>query len=220
MIGQINNTIKQNQRVLVTTLTKKMAEDLTKYLKDVNIKVRYLHSDIDTLERLEIIKELRQGVFDVLVGINLLREGLDIPEVSLVAILDADKTGFLRSECSLIQTIGRAARNSEGRVIMYADELTEAMEKAIKETNRRRKIQAEYNKANGITPKTIVKAIRDDIQVTKKVSEDRVQYSYKEKNKEKLIKELEKQMQAYAKELDFESAAQIRDEIMLLRSSK
>jgi len=220
LIGQINEIVAKNQRVLVTTLTKKMAEDLTKYLNDVNIKVRYLHSDIDALERLEIIKELRQGVFDVLVGINLLREGLDIPEVSLVAILDADKTGFLRSERSLIQTIGRAARNSEGRVIMYADELTEAMENAIKETNRRRQIQDEYNKEHGIIPKTIVKAIRDDIKVTKKVSEDKVEYSYKEKNKEKLIKELEKQMKEYAKELDFENAALIRDEIMMLKNSK
>ena len=217
LIGQINNIIEKNQRVLVTTLTKKMAEDLTKYLSDVNIKVRYLHSDIDALERLEIIKELRQGVFDVLVGINLLREGLDIPEVSLVAILDADKTGFLRSERSLIQTIGRAARNSEGRVTMYADELTVAMENAIKETNRRRQIQDSYNKEHGIIPKTIVKAIRDDIKVTKKVTEDKVEYKYKEKNVEKLIKELEKQMKEYAKELDFENAALIRDEIMILR---
>jgi excinuclease ABC subunit B len=220
LIGQINNIIEKKQRVLVTTLTKKMAEDLTKYLSDVNIKVRYLHSDIDALERLEIIKELRQGVFDVLIGINLLREGLDIPEVSLVAILDADKTGFLRSERSLIQTIGRAARNSEGRVIMYADELTVAMENAIKETNRRRQIQDSYNKEHGIIPKTIVKAIRDDIKVTKKVTEDKVEYKYKEKNIEKLIKELEKQMKEYAKELDFENAALIRDEIMMLRKKE
>ena len=209
LIGEINKCVKNKERVLVTTLTKKMAEDLSKYLDDVGIKVKYLHSDIDTLERMEIIRDLRLGVFDVLVGINLLREGLDIPEVSLVAILDADKPGFLRSERSLIQTIGRAARNSNGRVIMYGDEITDAMKYAISETNRRRKIQDEYNKKNGIVPRTIIKEIRDNIEVTKEIKE------VSQKNIEEVsIYDLETQMKNAAKELDFELAAILRDEII------
>lgn len=218
LITEINSVTEKQQRVLVTTLTKKMAEDLTEYLGKAGIKVRYLHSDIDALERMDIINELRQGVFDVLVGINLLREGLDIPEVSLVAILDADKTGFLRSERSLIQTIGRAARNAEGRVIMYADELTEAMEIAIHETNRRRKIQDDYNKKHGIIPKTIIKEIHENIQVTKKIKEEGKKLVYKDK--EKYMKELEKRMRAYADDLDFENAAIIRDELIKLQGEK
>ena len=209
LIGEINKRVEKKQRVLVTTLTKKMAEDLSKYLDDVGIKVKYLHSDIDTLERLEIIRDLRLGVFDVLVGINLLREGLDIPEVTLVAILDADKPGFLRSERSLIQTIGRAARNAEGKVIMYGDEVTDAMEYAIKETNRRRKIQAEYNEKNGIIPKTIIKDIRSNIEVTKIVEEEE-----KKIDKDIPIEKLQKEMKKAAKELDFERAAYLRDEII------
>ena len=218
LITEINSVTEKQQRVLVTTLTKKMAEDLTEYLGKAGIKVRYLHSDIDALERMDIINELRQGVFDVLVGINLLREGLDIPEVSLVAILDADKTGFLRSERSLIQTIGRAARNAEGHVIMYADELTEAMEIAIHETNRRRKIQDDYNKKHGIIPKTIIKEIHENIQVTKKIKEEGKKLVYKDK--EKYMKELEKRMRAYADDLDFENAAIIRDELIKLQGEK
>ena len=209
LIGEINKEVEKKNRVLVTTLTKKMAEDLSEYLKEVGIKVKYLHSDIDTLERLEIIRDLRLGVFDVLVGINLLREGLDIPEVALVAILDADKPGFLRSDRSLIQTIGRAARNAEGKVIMYGDELTPAMEYAIKETNRRRKIQDDYNKANGIIPKTIKKEIRDTIEVTK-LAEEEVEY----KTDEVPIEQLRREMKKAAKELDFERAALLRDEIV------
>jgi len=209
LIGEINKCVKNKERVLVTTLTKKMAEDLSKYLDDVGIKVKYLHSDIDTLERMEIIRDLRLGVFDVLVGINLLREGLDIPEVSLVAILDADKPGFLRSERSLIQTIGRAARNVNGRVIMYGDEITDAMKYAISETNRRRKIQDEYNKKNGIVPKTIIKEIRDNIEVTKEIKEE------SKKNIEEVsINDLEIQMKNAASALDFELAALLRDEII------
>jgi len=215
LIGEINKCVKNKERVLVTTLTKKMAEDLSKYLDDVGIKVKYLHSDIDTLERMEIIRDLRLGVFDVLVGINLLREGLDIPEVSLVAILDADKPGFLRSDRSLIQTIGRAARNANGRVIMYGDELTDAMRYAISETNRRRKIQDEYNKKNGIVPKTIIKEIRDNIEVTKEIKEE------SKKNIEEVsITELEAQMKNAAKELDFELAAILRDEIIRRKGKK
>ncbi len=209
LIGEINKRAEKKERILVTTLTKKMAEDLSKYLEEVGIKVKYLHSDIDTLERMEIIRDLRLGVFDVLVGINLLREGLDIPEVSLVAILDADKPGFLRSERSLIQTIGRAARNVNGKVIMYGDEVTDAMEYAIHETNRRRKIQADYNEKNNIIPKSIVKGIRDNIEVTK-VAEDTEKYEIEEVS----IEKLEKEMRKAAKELDFERAAMIRDEII------
>ena len=218
LIGRINETVEKGERVLVTTLTKKMAEDLTAYLKELNIKVTYMHSDIDTLERLKILKELRMGKYDVLVGINLLREGLDLPEVSLVAILDADKEGFLRSERSLIQTIGRAARNSEGKVIMYADELTDSMEKAIKETNRRRKIQMAYNEEHGIIPQTIHKAIRDDIKATI-VEEATEKYNIEEgKTIEEVIEELTMQMLKHAENMEFEQAAEIRDKIKELES--
>ena len=201
LIEQIRIVTEKQERVLVTTLTKKMAEDLTKYLSGIGIKVKYMHSDIKALERMEIIRDLRLGEFDVLVGINLLREGLDIPEVSLVAILDADKEGFLRSERSLIQTIGRAARNTEGRVIMYADELTESMEKAISETNRRRKIQQEYNEKNGITPQTIKKSVREAIKAT--IVEDI----------KDIINKLTEEMLKYATEMEFEKAAELRDKI-------
>ena len=218
LIGRINETVEKGERVLVTTLTKKMAEDLTAYLKELNIKVTYMHSDIDTLERLKILKELRMGKYDVLVGINLLREGLDLPEVSLVAILDADKEGFLRSERSLIQTIGRAARNSEGKVIMYADELTDSMEKAIKETNRRRKIQMAYNEEHGIIPQTIHKAIRDDIKATI-VEETTEKYNIEEgKTVEEVIEELTMQMLKHAENMEFEQAAEIRDKIKELEN--
>lgn len=218
LIGRINETVEKGERVLVTTLTKKMAEDLTAYLKELNIKVTYMHSDIDTLERLKILKELRMGKYDVLVGINLLREGLDLPEVSLVAILDADKEGFLRSERSLIQTIGRAARNSEGKVIMYADALTDSMEKAIKETNRRRKIQMAYNEEHGIIPQTIHKAIRDDIKATI-VEEATEKYNIEEgKTVEEVIEELTMQMLKHAENMEFEQAAEIRDKIKELEN--
>lgn len=213
LIEQIRIRVERQERVLVTTLTKKMAEDLTSYLKSLDIKVNYMHSDIKALERMEIIRNLRLGEFDVLVGINLLREGLDIPEVSLVAILDADKEGFLRSERSLIQTIGRAARNTDGTVIMYADELTESMEKAITETNRRRKIQEEYNKKYGITPRTIKKSIRDTISITK---QEEIEVEYKLENAEdikKVIAELTDEMLKYATNMEFEKAAEIRDKI-------
>ncbi len=216
LIGEINKVAARGERVLVTTLTKKMAESLTDYLRNVGIRVRYLHSEIDTLERLEIIRDLRMGVFDVLVGINLLREGLDIPEVSLVAILDADKQGFLRTETSLIQTIGRAARNAEGHVIMYADFISDAMRAAIDETARRREIQKKYNEENGITPQTIQKSIRAVIEATK-AAEDEGSYEGKkpsELTKKELteyVKKLEKEMKEAAKELQFERAAQLRD---------
>ena len=214
LIEQIHQRTEKNERVLVTTLTKRMAEDLTAYLRNVDIKVRYMHSDIKALERMEIIRDLRLGKFDVLVGINLLREGLDIPEVSLVAILDADKEGFLRSERSLIQTIGRAARNTEGRVIMYADELTESMEKAIKETNRRRLIQEKYNEENGITPTTINKAIRDTIRATELVAEDEEKYNItSETTIEELINKLTDEMLEKAAKMEFEEAAKLRDKI-------
>ena len=219
LIEQINERTKKGERVLVTTLTKKMAEDLTGYLKNIDIKVRYMHSDIKTLERSEIIRDLRLGKFDVLVGINLLREGLDIPEVSLVAILDADKEGFLRSERSLIQTIGRAARNTEGKVIMYADELTDSMEKAIKETNRRRKIQENYNKEHNITPKTINKAIRESIRATYQVAEDSAEYKMEAgETLQQTIDRLTQEMIKFANELDFENAAKIRDKIKELKA--
>ena len=220
LIEQIRIRTEKNERVLVTTLTKKMAEDLTSYLAGIDIKVRYMHSDIKALERMEIIRDLRMGEFDVLVGINLLREGLDIPEVSLVAILDADKEGFLRSERSLIQTIGRAARNTDGKVIMYADELTESMEKAITETNRRRKIQSEYNKKHNITPKTINKAIRDTIKAT--MIED-IQEEYhieKEESIEEVIAKLTEEMLKYAANMEFEKAAELRDKIKEIEKMK
>ncbi|SKA98494.1 Excinuclease ABC subunit B [Caloramator quimbayensis] len=216
LISEIKSTVKEGFRILVTTLTKKMAEDLTDYLKDVDIKVRYLHSDIDTIERMKIIRDLRLGAFDVLIGINLLREGLDIPEVALVAILDADKEGFLRSETSLIQTIGRAARNSKSRVIMYADNITDSMKRAINETNRRRKIQMEYNEKNNIIPMTIIKPVHEIIEATK-VSEDKAEYVENEMSLEELLKSLEKDMKEAAKNLEFEKAAQIRDKIYKLK---
>ena len=218
LIEQIKERTSKNERILVTTLTKKMAEDLTSYLAGIDIKVRYMHSDIKALERMEIIRDLRLGEFDVLVGINLLREGLDIPEVSLVAILDADKEGFLRSERSLIQTIGRAARNTDGKVIMYADELTESMEKAISETNRRRKIQMEYNKIHNITPQTIQKSIRDTIKAS--YVED-IQEEYKlDKNTDlkDMIAKLTDEMLKYAADMEFEKAAELRDKIKELEN--
>lgn len=223
LFGKINDTIQRGFRILVTTLTKKMAENLTNYFKEMNIKTRYMHSDVDTIERMKIIQGLRKGEFDVLVGINLLREGLDIPEVALVAILDADKEGFLRSETSLIQTIGRAARNSESKVIMYADNITGSMDRAIKETNRRRKLQMEYNEKHGITPKTIKKEIRELIEITQ-VAEEKAEYESLEEavkanneNIEKLIENFEKEMKQAAKDLQFERAAQLRDSIYKLK---
>lgn len=222
LISEIRTETARDNKVLVTTLTKKMAEDLTDYLKEAGIRVRYLHSDIDTLERQEIIRDMRLDVFDVLVGINLLREGLDIPEIALVAILDADKEGFLRSETSLVQTIGRAARNAQGHVIMYADTITESMRKAIDETQRRREIQEEYNKQNGITPQTIHKAVRDLISISKEISKEQVQFekdpeSMSKVELEELIKKVEKQMKKAASELNFEAAAQLRDEMVDLK---
>ncbi len=220
LMEQIDAQVQKGDRVLVTTLTKKMAEDLTAYLRNSGIRVRYMHSEIKALERMEIIRDLRIGEFDVLVGINLLREGLDIPEVSLVAILDADKEGFLRSERSLIQTIGRAARNTEGRVIMYADELTESMEKAISETNRRRSLQEKYNKEHGITPQTIKKSVRDVIKAT--IVED-IQSKYdidKDESIEDIISKLTDEMLKYAKTMEFEKAAELRDKIKELENMK
>ena len=216
LIYEINERVKKNERVLITTLTKKMAEDLTDYLHGHKIKCRYMHFGTDTIERMEIIRDLRLGVFDVLVGINLLREGLDIPEVSLVAILDADKEGFLRSETSLIQTIGRAARNENGKVIMYADTITKSMDIAITETNRRRKIQMEYNIKNNITPKTIQKGIRDILEITSSKKDSKNKKPRSEKERVSLINSLTEQMKKAAKELDFELAAQLRDEIITL----
>lgn len=222
LIGEVNKEVAKKNKVLVTTLTKRMAEDLTDYMKENGIRVKYLHSDIDTLERTEIIRNMRLDVFDVLVGINLLREGLDIPEITLVAILDADKEGFLRSETSLIQTIGRAARNSEGHVIMYADNITDSMDKAIKETNRRREIQEKYNEEHGITPTTIKKAVRDLISISKE-AESKTQMLEKDpesmsrKEIERFVKKLEKQMRKAAADLDFESAAELRDQMMQLK---
>lgn len=224
LVGEINERVERNERVFVTTLTKKMSEDLTDYFKELGIKVKYLHSDIKTLERTEIIRDLRLGEFDVLVGINLLREGLDVPEVSLVAILDADKEGFLRSERSLVQTIGRAARNSEGKVIMYADKMTDSMQRAIDETARRRSIQEAYNEEHGIVPKTIIKEIRDLIAITK-VAEETGEYtttSYEDLSREEkatLLLKLEKEMKDAAKALDFETAATLRDTILELKAA-
>ncbi len=222
LIGEVNKETKNGNKVLITTLTKRMAEDLTDYMKEVGIRVKYLHSDIDTLERAEIIRDLRLDVFDVLVGINLLREGLDIPEITLVAILDADKEGFLRSETSLIQTVGRAARNSEGHVIMYADTVTDSMRVAIDETNRRRAIQQAYNVEHGITPTTIQKSVRDLIAISKKVAQEELNFSKSPESMnrgelEKLIKEVEKKMKAAASELNFEMAATLRDQMIELR---
>ena len=222
LVGEIRKTLDAGNKVMINTLTKKMAEDLTNYLKEIGIRVRYLHSDIDTLERSEIIRDIRMDVFDVLVGINLLREGLDIPEIELVAILDADKEGFLRSEISLIQTIGRAARNADGRVIMYADVITESMRNAIDETNRRRKIQAKYNEEHDITPQTIKKAVRDLISISKKVetsSEDITKdiESMSEKEIDKLVAKIKKQMHTAAAELNFELAAKLRDQLIEIK---
>ena len=225
LIGEINVRKKRNERVLVTTLTKKMAEDLTDYMKELGIKVQYLHSEVKTLERIEILRDLRLGKYDVLVGINLLREGLDLPEVSLVAILDADKEGFLRSERSLIQTIGRAARNANGMVIMYADTITSSMEVAIKETRRRRSIQEAYNKAHGVTPTTIKKEIRDVIRATHEATDKGEKISFKsgkmsKKEREKLIHQLEQEMKQAARELNFERAAELRDIILELKAER
>lgn len=224
LISEVNKETSRKNKVLITTLTKRMAEDLTQYMKDVGIRVRYLHSDIDTLERAEIIRDMRLDVFDVLVGINLLREGLDIPEITLVAILDADKEGFLRSETSLIQTIGRAARNSEGHVVMYADVMTDSMRNAIEETNRRREIQKAYNKEHGITPTTIKKAVRDLIAVSKAVAETEVKLkkdpeSMSKKELKNLISQLEKQMRQAAADLNFEQAAELRDKMIELKKN-
>ena len=224
LIGEVNKEVARGNKILVTTLTKRMAEDLTDYMREVGIRVKYLHSDIDTLERAEIIRDMRLNVFDVLVGINLLREGLDIPEISLVAILDADKEGFLRSETSLIQTIGRAARNSEGHVVMYADVMTDSMRNAIEETNRRREIQEAYNKEHGITPTTIKKAVRDLIAVSKAVAETEVKLkkdpeSMSKKELKDLISQLEKQMRQAAADLNFEQAAELRDKMIELKKN-
>jgi excinuclease UvrABC helicase subunit UvrB len=224
LIGEINKEVAKKNKILVTTLTKRMAEDLTDYMREVGIRVKYLHSDVDTLERTEIIRDMRLDVFDVLVGINLLREGLDIPEITLVAILDADKEGFLRSETSLIQTIGRAARNAEGHVIMYADTITESMQMAIDETKRRREIQMKYNEEHGITPQTIKKSVRDLISISKKVAAEEMRLekdpeSMSAKELEKLIADLTKQMKKAAAELNFEAAAELRDKLVELKKT-
>ena len=224
LLGEINKEVAKKNKVLITTLTKRMAEDLTDYLREVGVRVKYLHSDIDTLERTEIIRDMRMDVFDVLVGINLLREGLDIPEITLVAILDADKEGFLRSETSLIQTIGRAARNAEGHVIMYADTVTDSMRMAIEETKRRREIQMKYNEENGITPQTIKKAVRDLISISKKVDTSELQLekdpeSMSKEELEKLIGSITKKMKKAAAELNFELAAELRDKLIELKKA-
>ena len=225
IVGEINQRVEKGERVFITTLTKKMSEDLTDYLKELDIKVKYLHSDIKTLERTEIIRDLRLGVFDVLVGINLLREGLDVPEVSLVVILDADKEGFLRSERALVQTIGRAARNAEGRVIMYADTMTDSMQRAIDETNRRRSIQLEYNRVHHITPKTIKKEVRDLIRITHEVEPENKEQDLlgqfrkmSAQQREEQLEVLQLQMRQYAKDLNFEAAADLRDIIIELQT--
>jgi excinuclease ABC subunit B len=224
LVAEVKKETDNHHKVLITTLTKRMAEDLTQYMAELGIRVKYLHSDIDTLERAEIIRDLRLDVFDVLVGINLLREGLDIPEITLVAILDADKEGFLRSETSLIQTIGRAARNAEGHVIMYADKVTDSMKRAIEETERRRKLQQEYNEAHGITPQTIQKSVRDLIAVSKKIAADEVRMekdpeSMSRKELEKMIADIQKKMQKAAAELNFEAAAEYRDHMIKLKNA-
>lgn len=223
LVGEVNKEIAKKNKILITTLTKRMAEDLTDYMRELGIRVKYLHSDIDTLERTEIIRDMRLDVFDVLVGINLLREGLDIPEITLVAILDADKEGFLRSETSLIQTIGRAARNAEGHVIMYADQMTDSMKNAIQETERRRKIQMAYNEEHGITPQTVKKAVRDLISISKKVAAEELEFekdpeSMSRKELEKLIKDVTKQMKKAAADLNFEAAAELRDKLIELKT--
>lgn len=222
LISEVNKEVEKKNKVLVTTLTKRMAEDLTDYMKEADIRVKYLHSDIDTLERAEIIRDMRLDVFDVLIGINLLREGLDIPEIALVAILDADKEGFLRSETSLIQTVGRAARNAEGHVIMYADKMTDSMKAAIRETKRRREIQEAYNTEHGITPQTIKKAVRDLISISKSIAQEELRFekdpeSMNRKELEKLIGNIAKQMKKTAAELDFETAAELRDKMVELK---
>lgn len=222
LIAEIKKETKEHNKVLVTTLTKRMAEDLTDYMREVGIRVKYLHSDIDTLERSEIIRDMRLDVFDVLVGINLLREGLDIPEITLVAIIDADKEGFLRSETSLIQTVGRAARNADGRVIMYADKITDSMDRAITETNRRREIQEKYNKEHGITPTTIKKAVRDLISISKKIEEKSMDIekdpeSMSKEELQKMVKEITKKMHTAAAELNFELAAELRDKLVEIK---
>ena len=222
LIGEVNKEVENHHKVLITTLTKRMAEDLTDYMKEVGIRVKYLHSDIDTLERAQIIRDMRLDVFDVLVGINLLREGLDIPEITLVAILDADKEGFLRSATSLIQTIGRAARNAEGHVIMYADTITDSMREALDETNRRREIQMKYNEEHGIIPQTIKKAVRDLISISKVIAKEEVRFekdpeSMTKKELEKLIGDIQKKMQKAAADLNFEAAAELRDKMIELK---
>ena len=222
LIGEVNKEVENHHKVLITTLTKRMAEDLTDYMKEVGIRVKYLHSDIDTLERAQIIRDMRLDVFDVLVGINLLREGLDIPEITLVAILDADKEGFLRSATSLIQTIGRAARNADGHVIMYADTITDSMREALDETNRRREIQMKYNEEHGITPQTIKKAVRDLISISRVIAKEEVRFekdpeSMTKKELEKLIGDIQKKMQKAAADLNFEAAAELRDKMIELK---
>ena len=224
LIGEVNKEVANKNKVLITTLTKRMAEDLTDYMREVGIRVRYLHSDIDTLERTEIVRDMRLDVFDVLVGINLLREGLDIPEITLVAILDADKEGFLRSETSLIQTIGRAARNAQGHVIMYADMITDSMRLAINETERRRNVQMKYNEEHGITPTTIQKSVRDLISISKKVAAEELRMekdpeSMSKEELEKLIGDVTKQMKKAAAELNFEAAAELRDKLIELKKA-
>ena len=222
LVGEVNKEVTKGNKILITTLTKRMAEDLTDYMREIGIRVKYLHSDIDTLERTEIIRDMRLNVFDVLVGINLLREGLDIPEITLVAILDADKEGFLRSETSLVQTIGRAARNAEGHVIMYADTITDSMRLAIEETQRRRSIQEAYNEAHGITPQTIKKAVRGLISISKEVEKKNDDFeidpeSMTKKELEKLAADIQKKMKQAAAELNFEEAALLRDKMILLK---
>ena len=216
LVGEIRRVTEKGERILVTTLTKRMAESLTEYLKDLDIRVRYLHSDIQTMERMELLRDLRLGEYDVLVGINLLREGLDLPEVALVAILDADKEGFLRSETSLVQTIGRAARNVDGRVILYGNQLTESMAKAMSETNRRRALQEEYNRLNGITPETVRNAIRSVIEITRRV-EETASAALTEDERAALMRQIEDEMITAAKDLEFERAAKLRDRLLELR---